>query len=198
MAVIRLIGPSGFGLRPLSRASGFELRASGRIGAVLALLLALALAACRSSEAGSGSGLTPPPGWTALPALATAASDAAKAGRISVDAVEAWGEPARGCYATWIALRGGGGAADVMATELVNSVRAEPALVGIVVRDVVKPAAGAKIGVLSLTFERGIYRGKLRATLGSDGKLAALACFWNLREPIACEQACTGLLGSMR
>jgi hypothetical protein len=133
-----------------------------------------------------------------MPTLATAASDAAKAGKISVDGVEAWGEPARGCYATWIALRGSGGATDAMATELVKSLSAEPALVGIVIRDVVKPAAGAASGVLSLTFERGIYRGKLRATLANDGKLAALACFWNFREPIACEHACNGLIGSMR
>jgi hypothetical protein len=166
--------------------------------AELRLIAIVALMACRSSEAGSGSGLTPPVGWTALPSLATAASDAAKAGKILVDGVEAWGEPARGCYATWIALRGSGGPADAMATQLVKSLSAEPALAGIVVRDVVPPAAGSKTGTLSLAFERGVYRGKLRANLGTDGKLAVLACFWNLREPIACEQACNGLLGSMR
>jgi hypothetical protein len=177
-----------------------ELRLNGRrrVRAGVTCTIVLAFGACRSSEAGPGSGLTPPTGWAPLPTLAAAASDAAKAGKVSVDGVEAWGEPARGCYATWFAVRGGGGAVDAMATQLVTSLSAEPALVGIVVRDVLKPAAGATSGVLALSFERGVYRGKLRATLASDGKLAALACFWNLREPIACEQACNGLIGSMR
>ncbi|HEY5925906.1 MAG TPA: hypothetical protein VIV11_29665 [Kofleriaceae bacterium] len=160
--------------------------------------LVLSLGACRSSEAGPTSGLTPPAGWQALPSLATAASEAAKSGGITVDGVEAWGEPARGCYAAWIALRGAGGAPDAMADQLVRSLSVEPALLGILIRDVVKPAAGAASGVLSLAFERGVYRGKLRATLAKDGKVAALACFWNWREPIACEQACNGLIGSMR
>ena len=188
----------------MSRRSGLRPPASGicrtsRFGSAgVTLLLSIAVVACRPSEAGPGSGLTPPAGWTPLPALATAASDAAKAGKIAVDGVEAWGEPARGCYAAWIAVHGGGGAIDAMADQLVRSLSAEPALAGIVVRDVVKPAPGTPTGVLSLTFERGIYRGKLRATLANNGKLAALACFWNLREPVACDQACNGLLGSMR
>jgi len=164
----------------------------------MSLLSILLASGCRSSEAGPGSGLKPPEGWAALPALATAASDAAKAGHLQVDGVEAWGEPARGCYAAWIALRGAGGAPDVMADQLVRGLSAEPALAGIVVRDVEKPAPASASGVLSLAFERAQYRGKLRATLAKDGKLAALACFWNSREPVACEQACNGLLGSMQ
>ena len=166
--------------------------------AELRLILIVALVACRSSEAGPSSGLTPPAGWTPLPALATAATEAAKTGKLAVDGVEAWGEPARGCYAAWFSVHGGGGAADAMADQLVRSLSVEPTLMGILVGDVVKPAAGATSGVLSLTFARGVYRGKLRATLASEGKLAALACFWNFREPIACEQACNGLIGSMR
>ena len=161
-------------------------------------LLAIGAVACRSSEAGPTSGLTPPAGWQALPQLASAASEAAKTGRIAVDGVEAWGEPARGCYAAWFALRGGGGAPEAMADQLVRGLAVEPALFGILVHDVVKPAKDAKTGMLSLGFSRGAYRGNLRANLSSDGKLVALACFWNMREPIACEQACTGLVGSMR
>jgi hypothetical protein len=162
------------------------------------LAVAVASAACRASEAGPGSGLVPPSGWQPLPALATAATDAAQSGGTRIDAVEAWGETARGCYAAWIALQGGGGDPAAMADQLVTSLSAEPALAGIVVRDVIAPAAGGKSGVLALTFQRGVHRGKLRATLASDGKVEALACFWNQREPIACEQSCTTLLGSMR
>jgi hypothetical protein len=158
----------------------------------------LALAACRASEADTGSGLTPPNGWQALPSLAKAASDAAKDAEVTIDGVEAWGETARGCYAAWFALRGTGGAPDAMAQQLVTGLSADPALLGIVIRDVVKPVAGAQSGVLSLSFTRGLYRGRLRASLATDGKIAALACFWNLREPIACDQACTSMIGSMK
>ena len=161
-------------------------------------LVGLGALACRPSEAGPGSGLTPPPGWQALPSLASAATDAAKHSGITVDAAEAWGDTARGCYAGWIAFRGSGGAIDVMADQLVRSLSAEPALGGIAIRDVQKPQAGAKTGALVLAFDVARYRGRLRANLASDGKIAALACFWNQREPAACEQACSALVGSMR
>jgi hypothetical protein len=166
--------------------------------AVVRLIAIAALIACRSSEAGPTSGLTPPAGWQALPALATAASEAAMAGKLTVDGVEAWGEPARGCYAAWFAVRGGSGAPEVIADKLVESLRIEPALFGILVKDVVRPRTGDARGVLSLTFERAQYRGKLVTAIGKDGKLSALACFWNPREPIGCEQACNGLLGGVR
>ena len=166
--------------------------------AQLRLIALLALAAsCRTSEAETGSGITPPAGWQALPTLAKAASDAAKDAKIAIDRVEAWGETSRGCYAASFALRGSGGAPDVMAEQLVTSLSADPAVFGILIRDVQKPPAGAKTGVLTLAFERGLYRGTLRASLASDGNIAALACFWNQREPAACEQACTTLLGSL-
>jgi hypothetical protein len=165
---------------------------------VIMLGALLALAACRASEADTGSGLTPPSGWQVLPSLAKAAGDAAREAAVTIDSVEAWGETARGCYAAWFALRGTGGAPDAMAEQLVTGLSADPALLGIVIRDVVKPVAGAQSGVLSLAFTRGLYNGKLRATLGGDGKIAALACFWNLREPVACDQACTSMIGSMK
>ena len=53
-------------------------------------------------------------------------------------------------------------------------------------------------GVLSLSFTRPPYRGKLRAPIAKTGAIAMLACFWNVREPIACEAACSQLLGSMK
>ncbi len=165
---------------------------------LLGLALVLVLIACRSSEAGPTSGLTPPPGWSALPSLASAASSAAKASKLGVDGIEAWGEPARGCYAAWFSVRGGSGTPDAIATELVKSLSSEPSLMGIMVRDVVTPAAGQASGVLSLSFERGAYHGKLRANVATDGVIDALACFWNGREPAACAQACSAMIGSMR
>jgi len=168
--------------------------------AVVRLVAAAAIAVigCRASEAGPGSGLTPPAGWHALPSLATAATDAARNAGIKVEGAEAWGEPARGCYAAWMGLAGGKAAPEALADQLVTSLSAEPSLAGITVRDVVKPAAGAAAGTLSLGFTRAPYTGTLRAQLVKDGHVALLACFWNEREPVACETACTQLVGSMK
>lgn len=65
----------------------------------------------------------------------------------------------------------------------------------LIVRDVVTPRGGA--GVVTLAFEQGEHRGRLRARLDGD-RIAALACFANQREPIACETACNGLLGAIK
>lgn len=156
------------------------------------MLLAFA-GACRASEAGPGSGLAPPAGWQSLPSLATAATDAAKAEGVTVTAAEAWGDPTRGCFGTWLALRAGSRAPDKMADEIVASVAEE-----VTVRDVVMPPAGATGGTLSFIFERAPeYQGKLRAQLLRDGQVTLLACFWNEREPLACETACAQLIGGL-
>jgi hypothetical protein len=167
--------------------------------AQLRVIAILALAACRqSAEAGPGSGITPPLGWRALPDLAAAVTKAAATERITVAGSEAWGETAMGCYGAWLALRGGAGDPDVMAQQVLDGLAAEPELAGITVRDVVKPAAGADHGTLALAFTRAHQRGRLRAQLDRTGRITALACFWNEREPAACESACTGLLGKLQ
>jgi hypothetical protein len=160
---------------------------------------ALALAACRASEAGPTSGLAMPAGWRAMPELVTAATDAGKQAKLRVDGVEAWGEPSRGCYATWLAVTGERGTPDTLAELLVADLSTTPALAGITVTEVVKPTVStAESGVLSLAFARGPYRGRLRAQIGKTGAYAVLACFWNEREPLACEAACASLLGGMK
>lgn len=154
----------------------------------------VALVACRASEAGPGSGLTPPAGWQSLPSLATAASDAAKSDGVVVDGAEAWGDPARGCFGAWLALHAGARAPDAMVDALVASLKTD----GIEVRDVVKPTPNAVGGTASLVFEKAPYHGKLRAQLIKDGHMTLLGCFWNEREPVACETACTQLIGSLK
>jgi len=62
------------------------------------------------------------------------------------------------------------------------------------VKHVVKPTADQ--GVLALSFERAPYRGRLRVRLGL-GRILALACFANDREPLACDAACTTFLGGL-
>lgn len=157
-------------------------------------LMAL-LVACRASEAGPGSGITPPAGWQAMPTLATAATDAAKADGVVVDGAEAWGDPARGCFGAWLGLRSAARAPDGMVDAIVASIKTDA---GADVRDIVKPAAGATAGTMSLVFEKAPYHGKLRGQLVKDGHMTLLACFWNDREPVACESACMLLMGSLK
>ena len=132
-----------------------------------------------------------------MPSLATAARDAAKGGALTVENAEVWGETSRGCYAAWIALAGGTHSRSALADDIVQGIEKEPALAGITVSDIVKPA-DLEPDTLSLAFVRKPYTGKLRAQLSKDGRVALLACFWNEREPAACEASCTALLGGMK
>ena len=148
----------------------------------LVRLAALALvASCGRASGDTGaaaSGITPPAGWRALPELATAIGAKAE-----LDGIEAWGEPARGCYAVWIAARGGGD----LAGELLAALATEK----VATTDVVKPAGAS--GVLAFTLERGAYRGRVRAQV-DGGSVSALACYHNEREPLGCEATCAALL----
>ena len=147
--------------------------------ALVRLVALLALASCgrASGDTGSASGLAPPAGWRALPEVAAAIGTKAE-----LDGVEAWGDPARGCYAVWIAARGGG--------DLVGELLAALAADKIATTDVVK-----RSGTLAFTLERGAYRGQVRAQI-DDRSVSALACYHNLREPAACESACAAFLGA--
>lgn len=147
-----------------------------------------AFGACRASEAGPTSGLTAPAGWRPLPELATAATDAAKQAKITVTGAEAWGDPARGCYAAWLAVSSAAGDPVVLGPKLVEQLRTD---LGGELRDVVLPAAASS--ALSLRFVRAPYEGTLRADIAKTGGITVLACFWNAREPKACEAACGGI-----
>lgn len=187
-----------------------------------ALAPLLALAACDPAGAqtsAASSGVVVPPGWQPLPQLAAAARDAAGA-KGTVDGAEAWGQTAMGCYAVWIAMSAPG-AAPQLADQVLAAFAAPPArdkaaggkpgdkaragdkagstddagdAARVDIKDVVKPTADP--GVLSLAFERAPYRGRMVARLGG-GKMIALACFANQREPVACEAACAPLLGAL-
>jgi hypothetical protein len=154
------------------------------------------VAGCGPADAQNApSKIAPPAGWRAVPELATAMRDALGKS-VQVDGVDAWGETAMGCYGVRLEMRATGGAdgiANHVLAGLTTPAKGSTAPV-VAVRDVVKPSANN--GVLSLAFERTPYRGRLRARIGG-GKLTAIACFANQREPIACETACTGLLGAM-
>jgi hypothetical protein len=154
-----------------------------------------ALGACRQTAdaepAPARSGLAAPAGWQSLPNLAGAITTAAHDRNMAIDGAEAWGETAMGCYAVWLAMSGGSAGADVLA----DQVLAGMGVAKLTVADVVKPAAAG--GVMSLRFDRAPYRGRLRAELAT-GRITAVACFANGREPVACDAACTTWIGAMR
>jgi hypothetical protein len=83
---------------------------------------AVALVAC--SAAGADPAGAPsrervrPESWKQLPSIAGAVGAAAKAEGVTIDAVDAWGDPANGCYAVWLALRGKSGDAPALADQV--------------------------------------------------------------------------------
>jgi hypothetical protein len=164
-------------------------------------MTAVALVACRAAAADPSAGafappavapppiaphVAAPPGWTALPAIAAAvATTAATDPAASSVAVDAWGEPAAGCYAIWLEIHGAAGDAPALAERVLVG------LTGLTLGALVQPTAAE--GELAFTFVRPPYRGRLRAQLGL-GRIAATACFGNQREPLACDTACARVL----
>lgn len=178
--------------------------------------VAAALVAC--SAAGADPSASPgsrahPEGWKQLPGVAAAVGAAAKADGVTIDAVDAWGEPAHGCYAVWLELRGRTGDAPALADQIVAGVsrgagrdsaaarapRPHEATAGwpgeITIGELVKPTE--PIGVLAFAFTSLPYRGRVRAQLGK-GHIAAVACFANEREPLACNATCAQVLEGAR
>ena len=173
----------------------------------LTALAAMTAAACSSAGAApaasgaapAASGAAPAPSkpepaahparWRALPAIAAAVTTAAAGDGTVVDAASAWGDPAAGCYAVWLDAHGPAAPAPALADQVLAGAAAlAPA-------DVVKPAGPD--GELAFAFARPPYRGRIRARLGS-GRISAVACFGNQREPQACDAACAGVLQGAR
>jgi hypothetical protein len=131
-----------------------------------------------------------PTGWVHLPTMAAAVATAVGTdGAASSIAIDAWGEPAAGCYAVWLELRGTAGDAPALADQVLSG------MTGITIGDLVRPTALAE--ELSFSFARPPYRGRLRAHLGL-GRITAAACFGNEREPVACDTSCTRVLHDVR
>ncbi|HEY1546769.1 MAG TPA: hypothetical protein VGG28_03080 [Kofleriaceae bacterium] len=157
--------------------------------AQLRLIAMLALASCGRGEA-APSQLQAPAGWRSAPELAKAASDAAGS---AATATEGWAEPARGCYAVWLALHGAAASIDAAADQLLAGVQK----LGVTASEIVKPQP-AEHGELAFAFSNQRYRGRMRALLAKTGDVSALACMWNEREPKACEAQCVQMLGGLR
>lgn len=187
-------------------------------------MMAVAAVACSTAgaePAGPGVPSAPPAGfagprptgWKQLPAISSAVAAAARADGVTIDAVDAWGEPARGCYGVWLELHGGtAAAAPALADDALASLQraagpgglrdraagsGAPAASGspnpLVIDEVVKPTTAE--GVLAFRFTRSPYRGRVHAQLGR-GRVAAIACFGNQREPVDCEARCARVIPS--
>jgi hypothetical protein len=151
-------------------------------------LTVLAIVAC--SPAGAEPAAAPadrahPAGWRQLPAITGAVTAAARADGVTLDAVDAWGEPAVGCYAVWLDLHGRTTDAAALADQVLAGVA------GLSPSEIARPTEPD--GVLGFGFARPPYRGRVRARLGG-GRVSAVACFGNQREPVACDAACTRVL----
>jgi len=163
-------------------------------------MIAVALVAC--SSAGAEPGAPPvagghrPAGWKQLPLVARAVASAAASDGVIIDAVDAWGEPALGCYGVWLDLHGGTATAAVLADQVIDSLSRRDGSAGprgaLAVDDLVRPS-GAD-GVLAFQFAAPPYRGRVRAQL-SSGRISAIACFRNHRTPAVCDAACADVLG---
>jgi len=90
-----------------------------------------------------------------------------------------WGDTARGCYATEIEAKGAANE-----EQLVVALGMQ----GVAASDVVIDDAG-----VAFSFVRPPYRGRLHGER-REGAIAARACFWNDREPAACEARCKAWL----
>ena len=182
----------------------------------------VACSAAGADPAAAPSSVAHPDGWKQLPVVSAAVGAAARADAVTIDSVDAWGEPAHGCYAVWLELHGGSAEAPALADQVLAGIAraAQPrdpaggAHAGaartaaasaaarakgplpwsepVVISEIVKPTAAA--GSLTFAFTSLPYRGRVRAQLGK-GRIAAVACFANEREPLACQAICNQLLG---
>lgn len=152
----------------------------------------IALVACNAAGADPAPpGTLPgsPASWKALPTIAKAVGRAAAADGVTVDAADAWGDPAVGCFALRLVVHGGAEPTAALVDQVLAGLKqAGPKMT---FTDVVKPATGGD--VLAFAFARPPYRGRVRARL-AGGKITAMACFGNQREPVSCDATCTHML----
>ena len=180
-----------------------------RVSRALAIAAAagLALAACAdaaASEAAAPAGpgvlermrVAPSAGWVRLRAVEAAAGEAAAGIAGAVTTIEAWGDPAAGCYAIGIDSRGtraeGIGAS-------VDRLVGELAPLGVAPGAIPRPAMGTVDEQVPITL--GELAGAVRVRLYRDAagvpQAMALACASNPREPERCKIQCDGLFAQM-
>jgi hypothetical protein len=136
--------------------------------------------------------VTPPAGWTRLPAVEAAA--AASAGKIAsaVTEIEAWGDPGAGCYAIAIVSRGKVGEPIAASVNRMGAglaaLAVDPATLPKPVDDVLDVALPITTGVLTGTVQVRMFR-----TPDRRPQAVALACAGNAREPARCLTQCQAM-----
>jgi hypothetical protein len=137
-----------------------------------------------------------PPGWRPQPPLAEAGMTAASRGAGGrAIAVEAWGDPGLGCFVTLVAVTGTRGEkVATIAAELETTLAA-----GFQVADwsVIDGQVAELSGRIVGTDRRGAVRGHVVVSPAGVPRAVVAACFYNEREPVRCDAACTALLTSL-
>jgi hypothetical protein len=153
------------------------------------VVMALAVGALGGAHAAPAPSRALPAHWRELPTVVHAVAGALAPA--TVDHIEAWGDPAAGCFAADVVLRGKPGEPAKVRDEVLGSLRADPRLAQLVIHATrVRGDGGTEVEL-----ERAPYRGSLRATPGASGEVEVFACLWNEREPVTCTAACKQLLG---
>lgn len=172
-----------------------------------ALVLALGVAACGDAAADGTEpappaapvevlkriGVTPPAEWVRLPAVEAVATAAAATVTGATTTVEAWGDPAAGCYAVAVDSRGAASesiaaSADRLAKGLAP-LGFDPAAMPKPVNDVVD--AELPFATTELT---GMIRIRLYRTPDKFPQGIALACGASSREPRRCATQCQAMI----
>jgi len=183
-----------------------------RVALVCALVAA---AACRGAEAQRGDepptgpepghGVDVPTGWTEQPAIAEAAVAAAKQALAPDAAVHAhaWAEPARGCYLAIVEAHG------TRREDLLKVIEQLQAGLGdIELADWTTSPDAEDQAEINARFTTTVgdapsvaMAGRIRVHLARDRQrfphAVAAACFYNDRQPAACDDACAPLLSML-
>jgi hypothetical protein len=140
--------------------------------------------------------VTPPGEWQRLPGVETAAAAAAGEIKAATTEIEAWGDPAAGCYA--IAIDARGAIAESVDASLS---RLGAALAPLGVDAKAMPKAVKDVADVELAIATGALTGtaRIRMLRGPDRRPqgAALACAGNPREPARCKLQCDALFAQM-
>lgn len=132
-----------------------------------------------------------PSDWRPLEAPAEAAR--AAAGRALT--VRSWGETGLGCFVTVVEVTGA--RAEPLAKVAAELQTTLAGLLSVEGWTFVDGAVGEVTATISQPPLRGALRGRLQASAAGVPHAAVAACFYNEREPVRCQTACTALLAGL-
>lgn len=136
--------------------------------------------------------ITPAQGWIRLPTAEAAAREAIEQEPPTATEIEAWGDPAAGCYAIAVASRGG---STESSARTIERFAAQLAPLGVEATALPKPTRGVVDAKLPIATRDLTGTLRVRMYPGADQRpqLVALACAGNAREPERCKGQCQAL-----